>query len=113
MYAIKGFTATDDADWSETVELIDGETNGPLDASDLAFELQVKDGGQVVLSATTADNSITRPSSSEIAWRFPRERMRGLCPGTTYKVGCVYIDLSGNVEQLFVGSLALIDGGMI
>jgi hypothetical protein len=113
MYAIKGFTATDDADWAETIELIDGTTNSALDASDLEFELQVKDCDNVVLQASTADNSITRPSDSEIAWRFPKAQMGGLCPGTTYKVGCVYIDESGNTEQLFVGSLALIDGGMV
>jgi hypothetical protein len=38
--------------------------------------------------------------------------MAGLCKGRTYKVGCVAKDGDGNVTQIFVADLPVIDGGL-
>lgn len=110
MYDLQ-FTATDDADWAQALELIDATTNLPLDASDASFEIEVTEQGCVRLRATTDDATITRPDANTIQWIFPQSQMHGLCKGTTYKVGCRMTNASGTA-LLFTGSLAFVDGGM-
>jgi hypothetical protein len=111
MYQLK-FTATDDADWAHTVQLIDANTNGPLaEAEDATFELEVKDCGDVVLSASSEAGTITKPATNEISWRFTASQMNNLTTRRTYSVGCTMTTESGTI-QLFVGTLALIDGGI-
>lgn len=111
MYDLQ-FTATDDADWAEAIEIIDADTNLALaDAATALFEFEVTDCGTVRLSATTADGSITKPSSNVIRWDFTAAQMSGLCKGTTYSLGCRMTTAGGSI-LLFTGSLAFIDGGM-
>jgi hypothetical protein len=109
------FSATDDADWFETIELTNDDDGQAYDASALEFRLEVTDCGTAVLTAGTEAGYtvlMTRPASNEVSWRFPRASMAGLDTKKTYKVGCVYEDVSGNITQLFVGELAVVDGGM-
>lgn len=109
MYEIR-FEATDDADWAEAIELIDNETSLALEgAADAVFEIQVTDCGTAVLSATTEDDTITKPEDNIISWRFTKAQMGSLCTGKTYAVGCTMTTDDGT-EQLFIGSLAVIDG---
>jgi hypothetical protein len=113
MYDVK-FYATDDADWSETIELIDGDTGLALAEAATAteFEVSVKtDGGTVVLSASYTAGTITKPATNEILWRFTAAQMNDLVPGTTYRVGLRMTDASSHILQLAVGELAIIDGG--
>lgn len=110
MYQLK-FTATDDADWAQNVDLIDGSTSLALDeATDATFALDVSDCGNAVLSASTAAGTITKPEDNVIAWRFTASQMSGLCPGKTYDLGCTMTTASGTI-QLFIGSLAVVNGG--
>jgi hypothetical protein len=112
MYQIK-FSATDDADWGEAIELFDDDTNQPLELDeDTEFELEVTDCGSTLLSATTEDATISRPSDHIISWTFTRAQMQSLDATRTYAVGCRLITPDGAIEQVFVGSLALINGGM-
>jgi len=111
MYDLQ-FTATDDADWSQAVEIIDAATNLALaDAATASFELDVTDCGTVQLTAKTSDLTMTKPDSNTIQWTFTQAQMSGLCVGTTYKVGCRMTTASGSI-LLFTGTLAFIDGGM-
>lgn len=111
MYEIQ-FIAADDADWSEAVEIINDDTNLPLDeATNASFELQVTDCGQAVLTASTDAGTLTKPQPNIIAWHFTEAQMGCLCKGTTYKVGCRMTTDAG-VLMLFTGTLAYVDGGM-
>lgn len=110
MYQIQ-FTATSSAGWSEAIEMIDANTNQFLEIADTdTFEIDVRDacGGQM-LEASTANGKIELPSPGVIQWRFSRDEVGGLCPGTTYKVGGVVTTLAGPT-QLFIGTLAYLNG---
>lgn len=106
------FAATDDADWSEAMEFFDDLTGLPLiEMAQNAARLEVRNGCSTILSATTEDGSIGRPQDHQIAWRIPAARMRGLA-GRTYSVGAVMEDGDGQITQLFIGTLTVIDGGL-
>lgn len=109
MYDIQ-FVATDDADWGVRCPLINDTTNQPLDTTDLSFELEVSYCGCSYLTASTADNTIEVPELGTIQWLFTKEQMSGLDPRNTYRVGC-RVTNDGGTTQLFVGSLAVLDGG--
>lgn len=103
--------ATDDADWAMVLALFD-DAGAAYDASALDFTVQVCLDGEALLEATTTAATLTRPSDSEIAWRFTRDQMATLAAGQTYDVGCVATDIDGNVTQVFVMSLPVINGGL-
>ncbi|WMT88283.1 hypothetical protein NO932_06640 [Pelagibacterium sp. 26DY04] len=104
------FTATDSADWAEAIEVINGDTNLPLDISDIAFELAVRDRcGAELLNASTEAGTLERAGTNVIRWRFTPTDMGGLCTGTTYKVGLTMTTDEGTT-QVLVGSLSFIDG---
>lgn len=104
------FESTDDADWGVAMPLIDGTTNQPLDTTDITFELEVSCGGSTYLTATTEDDTIEVPETGTIQWLFTKEQMASLDTSRTYRVGCRMIN-AGGTTQLFVGSLAVLDGG--
>lgn len=112
MYDLQ-FKATDDADWSQAIGLTDADTNQPLaDATDALFELGVTDDCDVtLLSASSADNTITKPAPGVIQWIFTQAQMAVLCVGTTYRVGCRMTTDGGSI-LVFSGTLAFVDGGM-
>lgn len=104
-------TATTSANWMMSMYVIDDDTNQPMDMSDYEFRLSIDDeDGTSVLSATTEDATITRPDDDQIAWNFTAEQMSGLCAGRRYKVGIVAEDGDGNIFQIAVGDLPVIDG---
>lgn len=104
--------ATDDADWAMVLDLTNDETGLAYDATDLEFSLEVTEGGSRLLSATTEAGTLTRPETNQIAWRFTRAQMATLYPNRTYKVGCTATDDDGNITQIFVADLPVIDGGL-
>lgn len=111
MYDLQLF-ATDDSDWSQAIELIDDTTNLPLaDAATAQFDFQVTDHGRTVLSASTTDGSIYKPTSNIVAWVFPQAQMQALRPETTYRMGMRMTTDQGSL-LLFTGTLAFINGGM-
>lgn len=114
MYLTHDWIATDDADWGVAIEIIDDDTNLPMDISSgtISFALSIKDNScdAVLLSASTAAGTITKPDTSTIQWVFTKAQMATLTPGTTYGVGLTMTTVEGT-QQVLVGSLAMIDGG--
>lgn len=113
MYEAK-FQATNDADWAESIELIDDSNSGPLAAAaDASFVLEVSERGcGATLKASTADATITKPASNIIQWRFTAAQMNTLRSRHTYNVGCTMTADDGSVTQLLVGTLAIINGNV-
>lgn len=108
------FYATDDADWVEAIKIIDDDTGLALeDATDAAFNLEVKDDcNTTLLSASTDDLTITKPADNVIRWRFTVDQLGSLCAGNTYIVGITMTIDGGQVVQLLTGSLVFKDGGL-
>ncbi|PBB75213.1 hypothetical protein CK227_10500 [Mesorhizobium sp. WSM4308] len=108
----KGFVITSGEDWAETAQVTDDTTNGPLTDIDTALiELQVQDACQkVVLGASSADGSITKPASGQFTWRFTAAQMAGLPSGATYKVAS-RMTLGGKVTSLFLAELVVRETG--
>jgi len=106
------FYATDDADWTEAIELFDDETGAPLAdaATATEFELVVTECGDTVLSASLTDATITKPDAYTIRWRFTVAQLGSLCVGTTYGVGITMTTDADQVLQLVSGSLVFKDG---
>jgi hypothetical protein len=107
------FTITDDADWQETFELTNDETDANYDASDLEWTFQITENGRALLTARTVDGSMTRPADNAIAFRFTRAQVQGaLCPKRTYQLGLIFEDSENKIGQLLYGTVAVIDGGL-
>ena len=85
---------------------IDAQTD--LDTALIEVEVQDR-SNTALLEATTADGTITRPSSGKFQWVFTKAQLASLCPGTTYRVGCRFTT-DGGTTALFTGSLAFLDG---
>lgn len=112
MYQMQ-FLATDDADFAVTLDLTDSDTDAAWDdAADMEFTVQITEEGTALLTATTADGTLTRPADNQIAWRFTRTQMQTLCAGKTYDMGCIWEDGDGNISQLWYGTLAVVNGGI-
>jgi len=108
------FTATDDGDWIEVVELFDNETGDPLaEATGAAFEMEVSDGDHALLSASTAAGTITHPEDHILTWRFRLAELARLCVGHTYLIGFRMIVDGDVVIPLFVGTLTFKRGGFV
>lgn len=104
------FSAVSGSDWAQAVELRDANTGLVLDTDDAAFELAVRDrSNSIVLKASTADATMEIPATGQVRWRFTKEQMAALCPGTTYGVGLRMLQDQGTTS-LIVGSLAYLDG---
>lgn len=107
-------SATDDADWAETVEFINDDTNAEIDVSTWEFRLQITDCGSSLVTIGTEvgnDVTMTRPATNQIAWRVPKSIMSGLDTKKTYSLGMVSVN-GTDIDQRLVGTLAIIDGGM-
>lgn len=110
MYQVQ-FFATSSAYWAQAIELIDADTNQPLEDIDSAsFALEVDDEcGARLLSASTEDGTLTRPFPYVVQWNFTPEQHSSLCPGSTYRVGLTMTTATGTI-QLLIGTLAYLDG---
>lgn len=110
MYDIQ-FIATTSADWAQSVEMVDANTNLPLDLPDDAvFELSVGDhcwNGD--FRASTTDGTITRPTDNVIQWRFTPNDLHRFNPRISCPVGLT-VTTDGGTTQLLVGTLSIIDG---
>lgn len=104
------FFATDDADWTKAIELLDNGTGAPISIEDIAFDLTVAECGCTVLSASTADATIEKPAAGVISWRFTKDQLGALCVGNTYGVGITMTTDDGQITQLVSGSLVFKDG---
>jgi hypothetical protein len=110
MYQVD-FATTSAAGWAQAVELIDADTNLPLEVDeDATFALQVDDNcGNSMLSASTEAGTITMPEDNVVQWRFLPADLGSFCRGHTYSVGLVMTTTEGPV-QIFLGTLVFLDG---
>jgi hypothetical protein len=111
MYEVQ-FSATTSADWAQAIELMDADTNLPLDLTGASFDLAIGDrwGDSRYLSVSTDDDAelvIIAPNIVE--WVFPAARLNGLCSGITYPVGLTMTTDTGTI-QIFLGTLAVLNG---
>jgi len=110
VYEIR-FHATIGADWSEAIEVIDANTNERLNISSFNFVLGVQDEcNRQVLKVSTEAGTINTPETGVFTWLIPASEISGLEENKTYRVGCRFTDDNLNNIQLFIGSLAVIDG---
>lgn len=97
------------ADWIETFELIDDDTDAVItDLDDVTIRLQVRDGCDPKLTAETGDSHITVAPSGVVEVRFTAAEMSVICPGT-YELGLT-IERDGIIEQELLGSLPVFEG---
>lgn len=110
MYEVQ-FQTTTSADWAEAVELIDANTNLPLDVPDEAvFDLAIGDycwSGR--FRATSEDGAISRPQDNIIQWQFTRDQLNRFWAPGTYPVGLT-MQTNGGTTQLLIGTLSVING---
>lgn len=105
------FIATTSADWAESIEMIDADTNLPLVLPDDAeFELAIGDRCWVgSFLATTENGKISRPEPHIITWRFTRDDLTRYWSRNTYRIGLT-VTVDGGTTQLLTGTLSIIDG---
>jgi hypothetical protein len=97
------------ATWVETVEVRDDD-NEPLDITSATIVVAVrnKKSKRVELTAETG-NGVTLPGDTGVfQFTFSVDQMGGLCP-ETYDVG-VTIEIDDVTTQLFIGTVAVLDG---
>lgn len=112
MYEVSFPAAYSGSDWAVAMEIIDAKTNKPMTGlDDMLIEVVVNDDcDHPVLQGSTDDGVITTlPEVGVLQWRFPKERLGGLCRGRTYAVGCRATN-EGGTSALFTGTLPFLDG---
>ena len=98
------------ADWTVTRQIIDDDTDEPVDVSGAAIVFEVRDrrGCATLLSATTGNGKITIDDVGTFTVAFPASDMRQLCAGI-YDVGCT-ITRNGLTDQFILGTVTVLDG---
>jgi hypothetical protein len=98
------------ADWLETIELIDDDTNQVItDLTGVTVKLEIRDTERCRrLVGSTDDGHITFPGNGVIQWQFTKLEMAGLCAGT-YEIGLT-VTLDDFTEQELIGSLPIVEG---
>lgn len=99
------------ADWIETIELVNDDTNEiitDLTGVTAVVEIRSREPRCRMLSGTTEDGHILFIGGGVIQWRFTVDEMKGLEP-RTYDIGFT-ISRDGITEQELIGSLPVVDG---
>jgi hypothetical protein len=108
---IKFEAVSNRADWITDFEVVTDETETPVDitGASIAWAVRDKKTKSAALTATV-DNGIiiTDAPGGRFTVSFDDSQMRALCPAT-YDVGCTIL-LNGTTDQLFVGTVSVIDG---
>lgn len=97
------------ATWTDVVEVVDDDTGSPIDLTSALITLQVRipDSNTQALTATVG-SGITIVSLGNFQFTFARTAMQNLDPGT-YDVGCV-VTLNGETDELFIATVNILDG---
>jgi hypothetical protein len=101
------------ADWIETIELVDDDTNDvieDLSGVEVFIEVRSRDPYHRCLSGSVDDGHIILIPGGVIQWQFTANEMHSLCAGT-YEVGITVVR-DGITEQELIGSLPVLDGVM-
>lgn len=101
--------ASNRADWSETLELIDDDTGEVItDLTGVVIRVQVAARCNRYLSAVTSDSHVTTSAFGTVTWTFPASEMSTLTPDT-YDVG-ITLERDGAIEQELIGVLPVYEG---
>jgi hypothetical protein len=97
------------ATWSEDVQCFDDEDNSAIDISAAtAIELEVRDGCNVVLTASYPGSITLSATTGVFSFSFTADQMRALC-AKTYDIGCT-VTLEGETIQIIAGQLPVTNG---
>lgn len=100
------------ANWGETIELYDDDTNAAMDLSTAEdIIVSVRDECSTVLSAKLSGGTVTLADDGlSASFNFTAGQMGGLCP-KTYEFGIriIFVD-QDNELQLFLGYVPVLRG---
>jgi hypothetical protein len=99
------------ADWLETIELVDDDTNEIItDLTGVTVKVEVRNLPDCwpMLAGSSDDGHVTFPGNGIIQWLFTRSEMSCLCAGT-YEIG-VTVTKDDFTEQELIGSLPVVNG---
>lgn len=103
---------TNDEDWDgdagEPFTITDDETDELTDVDEIEIVVREQRSGSEKLSGSLTGGDITRITTGTYQWSFTAAAVGALCAGT-YDVG-IRATLSGSTKQLFVGTVAVIEG---
>ena len=106
---IINITVSNRATMIESFQLIDENGDAvTLTGATINYEAREKKTTSVVLSATTDDGVTIAGTTATI--RFEETEMDGLDPGEYYHGCTVQLDGETDVEQIFTGTLNVVDG---
>lgn len=96
--------------WTDQCEVRD-EDDVLIDLSAATIVLGVRDKNtkDAVLTAKTADGTITIQTTGVFEFSFTETQMRTVCASKAYEVGCT-IELNGATMQFFIGTISVLDG---
>lgn len=99
------------ATWTESGELVDDDTGELINLTGYKLEIEVETAkGSRVLYGSDVGGQITYPTSTSFQFTFSASQMGRLDAGT-YNVGLLITDdVTAEVTQAFIGSVAVIDG---
>jgi hypothetical protein len=97
-------------DWIDTVEVYDDNEN-LVDLTGATIVMAVRDpkNHAQYMIAQTSDGTITIVSVGVFQFQFPLGLMRGFDLQRTFEVGCTIL-LNGITQQLYIGSVSVMDG---
>lgn len=111
MYEAQLPAVSNRADWIESIELINDDTNEvitDLTGVTVVVAIRSRDPFYVYMSGTSDDGHVTFLLGGVIQWRFTADEMRTLAP-LTYDIG-ITVAKNGITEQELIGSLPVLDG---
>lgn len=111
MYQVQFEAVSNRADWIETVELLNDDTEEVITAlagMTAVVEVRSVNPSYCCLRGTTEDGHISVNEYGIIQWHFTRSEMANLT-AATYEIGFT-VEIDGITEQEIIGSLPVLDG---
>jgi hypothetical protein len=107
------------SDWNDAVQITDSETGEPVDLTGCTIVISVARrrkssgnwwwGNRPLLTATTDDGTVSIVDLGIFAFTFPVATRSGVLAPGVYEVGAT-ISQSGEVIQLLLGTISVLDG---
>jgi hypothetical protein len=110
MALVLNASRTNTARWQTQMQFSDAETGELIDFTGASILIVVKDeAGNTKIEASTDNGKVSIVSTGVIEFDASLSDMGGLTPGS-YPIGGVFWFGSDDPDQLFVGTLTVIDG---
>jgi hypothetical protein len=103
------------ATWSDTVELIDKDTGDPMDLGDvteITLKLRDKDSGSTVLSGSLTGGEIATvgdDADGTFQFTFSASTMSAICSSKTYEIGILVTTVT-ETDQVVLGTIPVLEG---